>query len=99
MNIVFSIIILFSLLVSTFTSVLTLKMRNKKWLGMLSGFFINTLILVIATWFFYILDDEIRLFGFGHSGLYVLIFSIPILTWINFFILNFVRSRGMRTKD
>lgn len=67
------VIIMFSLLVSTILSVLILRNRNNKWLGMLSAFFINTLILVIATWVLHSLDDEARLFGFGHSGRYVLV--------------------------
>ncbi len=93
------VIIMFSLLVSTILSVLILRNRNNKWLGMLSAFFINTLILVIATWVLHSLDDEARLFGFGHSGRYVLVISIPIITWINFLILSFVRNREVRTKN
>ncbi|MGG4070890.1 hypothetical protein [Bacillus tropicus] len=54
------VIIMFSLLVSTILSVLILRNKNNKWLGMLSAFLINTLILVIATWVLHRLDDEAR---------------------------------------
>lgn len=87
------IIILLSLLASTIASVLILKKRNNKWLGMLSAFCINTIMLLVATSVLYNLDEEARLFGFGHSGLYVLIFFIPVITWINFLILEFARVK------
>ena len=87
------IIILFSFLVSTVASVRISKNRNNRWIGMLSAFCINTLILVIATWLLYIFDDEARLFGLGQSGLGILICSIPIITWMNSCILAFAKSR------
>ncbi len=64
---------------------------------MLSAFILNTLILVVATWIIYNIDDEARAFGFGHSGLYFLIFAIPIITWVNFIILLFVKNRKLNT--
>lgn len=88
-------IILISLSVSTIFSVLIMKNRSNRWLGMLSACCTNTLILVIAAWFLYSLDDEARLFGLGHSRIYELIFSIPIVIWINFIILAFVRKREL----
>lgn len=93
MNLVFLIVIIFSLLASTLISVLTLKKRNNKWLSLLSAFCINIIILVIATWSLYRLEDEARLFGFGQTRLYLLIFSIPLITYINFFILGFLKYR------
>ena len=92
------ILIFFFLFVSTIVSVLTLIKKNNKWLARLFAFCINTLFLVVVTWILYIINDEARVFGFGHTNLYILIFSIPIITWINFLILEFVRSRGIRTK-
>lgn len=93
------ILIMISLLVSTSLSVLLWKKRNHKWLAMLSALFINTLFLTIVVWVYYSFDDETRMFGFGHSGRYVLFFSIPIITWINFLILSFVINRDVRTKN
>lgn len=60
---------------------------------MLSAFILNTLILVVVTWVLYSMDDEAKVFGFGHSGLYVLIFAIPIITWINFLLVQLVNKR------
>lgn len=64
---------------------------------MLVSFCINTLILSVATIVLYKLD--VQMFHkqteglFGNLGILVLVFFIPILTFINFYILEFVRSR------
>ncbi|MCT2536472.1 hypothetical protein NC661_03565 [Aquibacillus koreensis] len=60
------VIIAFSLLASTILSVLILKKKNNKVLSMLSAFCVNVLILVLATWRAYSMDDEARIFGFGY---------------------------------
>ncbi|KGX91516.1 hypothetical protein N783_07580 [Pontibacillus marinus BH030004 = DSM 16465] len=86
------VIIFLSLLISAFTSVLLLKKKNNKQMSMLTAFCLNTLILLVATWILYNINDEARTFGFGHSGLYLLIIAIPIITWINFLILQFVKD-------
>lgn len=62
---------------------------------MLLAFFINVFVLITATCFLYSLNEEAKMFGFGYTGLLMLIFSIPIITWINFFILQFVRKRNI----
>ena len=99
MNIVFIIILVFSLLVSTLTSIWLLKMKNKKWLARLVAFFVNTLILSIATVILYKLDVQTfhkQTEGvFGSLGIVVLVFFVPIITFINFYILEFVRNRRM----
>jgi len=79
-------------LLSTVVSVRILKKENKKWLSLLSAFLSNTLFLSAATWVLYRLNDEAKIFGFGQSGLYGLIFAIPIITWINFLILSFLKK-------
>jgi len=43
------------------------------------------------------MDDEAKIFGFGHSDFYVLIFAIPIITWVNFFIFQFVKKKGIKS--
>ncbi len=86
-------IISFSLLVSTIGSILVLKRKNNKLLSGLSAFGLNIIILVVATWIFYRGDDEARVFGLGHSGYYILILAIPVITWINLLILQFVKIR------
>ena len=59
---------------------------------MFSAFIINLLFLSGTTWVLYSMDDEAKIFGFGHSGLYVLILAIPIITWVNFLIFQFVKK-------
>ncbi len=93
------IIILFSLFVSSAISVLTMRKKNNKWLALFIALCLNTLFLGIATWILYIRDDEARIFGIGQTNLLVLVFSIPIITWINFLILELIRSRGRRNKS
>jgi len=99
LNIVFIIILVFSLLVSTLTSIWLLKMKKKKWMARLAAFFVNTLILSIATIILYKLD--IQTFHkqtegvFGSLGIVVLVCFVPIITFINFYILKFVRNRSM----
>jgi hypothetical protein len=88
-------ILIFTLFVSTIFSVITLRKQNRKQVSLLVALCINTLVLVVATMLWYKLDDETRLFGFGHSALYVLVFSIPIVTWFNFLILEFVNKRKL----
>ena len=99
MNIVFIITFGFSLLVSTLTSIWLLKMKNKKWKARLVAFGVNSLILSIATILLYKLDVQTfhkQTEGlFGSLGIGVLMFFIPIITFINFYILEFVRNRSM----
>jgi len=103
LNIVFIVIVLFSLFVSTLTCIWILKIRKKKWLVMVVAFCVNTLILSIATVLLYQLD--ILTFRkqtdglFDSLGILVLVFFIPIITFINFYILEFVRNRSMSTPN
>jgi hypothetical protein len=89
----------FSLSISTAVSVLTLKRKNNKWLALFMALCSNTLLLVIATLLVPLLNDEVRLFGIGQTNLYLLIFSIPIITWVNFLILELIRNRGIRIEQ
>lgn len=99
LNVGFIIILVFSLLVSTLTSIWLLKMKNKKWLARLVAFFVNTLILSIATVILYKLDVQTfhkQTEGvFGSLGIVVLVFFVPIITFINFYLLEFVRNKSM----
>ncbi len=96
---VFIIILVFSLLVSSLTSIWLLKMKNKKWLARLSAFFVNTLILSIATVILFQLDVQTfhkKTEGvFDSLGIVVLVFFIPIITFINFYVLKIVRNRSL----
>lgn len=61
---------------------------------MLTAFGLNTLILVIATWVYYYTSDVASIFGVGDA--YILIFSIPVVTWINFIILIFIKNKEIQ---
>jgi hypothetical protein len=65
-------------------------MKNK-WFSLFIAGCVNTIILGFATMFFYLFDDEVQSFGFGYSGLYVLLFAIPVLTLLNYYILEIVK--------
>ena len=75
-----------------------MRNRKSKWQGMLLAIVINVLILGLAYWFLYNLDEESRLFGIDFNSRYTLIASIPVITWINFIILSYDRKRGVRAK-
>lgn len=99
LNIVFIIILVFSLLASMLTSIWLLKMKNKKWQARLVAFSINTLILLIATILLYKLDVQTfhkQTEGlFSSLGIGVLMFFIPIITFLNFWILEFLKNKNM----
>lgn len=61
---------------------------------MLTAFGLNTLILVIATWIYYYTSNEAKIFGLDDA--YILIFSIPVVTWINFIILTFIKNKEIQ---
>jgi membrane-bound acyltransferase YfiQ involved in biofilm formation len=81
----------FSFIVSAIVSVLILRNKNNKLLSTLSAFILNSVILVGAAWGLYITDEEARMFGFVH---YDLVFSIPIITWVNWLLLAYYNRKG-----
>lgn len=83
----------FSFIVSTICSILILKNRRHKWLSISSAFLINLLILSTAIYFLFILDEESRVFGADFNNRYMLLISIPLITWLNYIILLFENSR------
>jgi hypothetical protein len=93
LNLVFFIIMLLSLFTSTFISLLIVKKKDNKWLGTFIAFSVNTLNLCLSTIFLYLFD--IQTFHkqtdglFGSLGILVLVFFIPILTFINYYIIVF----------
>lgn len=90
------VIISLSLLISTTVSVFIIKKKNNKHLSMLSAFCLNTLILLVATWVLYNINEEARVVGVGHSNLYFLILAIPAITWINLLVLQLVNNKGTK---
>lgn len=89
------VILLCSLVLSTLGSVLLLKKKSHKRLSMLLALVLNASLLGTLTWISYRMSAEARVFGIGQTNVYELIFAIPILTWINFIILQFVPSAEM----
>ncbi len=96
MNIVFFIIILFSLFASTTISCWILNKKKNKWFGLLTAFIVNMLILSIATMSLYKLDAQTfhkQTDGlFDSLGIVVLVLLIPIITFFNYFIMELKRS-------
>ncbi|WP_042163392.1 hypothetical protein [Paenibacillus gorillae] len=92
------IIIIFSLIVSTALSVFIMRNRKSKWLGMLSTFVINMIMLGGAYGLFYNFDEEFRLFGTDTHARYILVMCIPVMTWINFMIISVVRNRDIKAE-
>ncbi len=86
-------VIVFSFIVSTALSMKIMRNKKHKWLGMLSAFVINAIILGMGYSFLYNLDEESRLFGIDFHERYILVISIPVITWINFIIISIVRKR------
>lgn len=103
MNVIFLVILLCTLLVSTLISIGILKNRKnqeRSWMILLITLFLNTLILVTATAILYKTDVQVfhkQTEGwFDSLGVLVLIFFIPIITFINIFILKFVGSKTFK---
>lgn len=89
------IIIALSFIISTYISVQVLKKKNNKLVSMLIAFCLNTLILTLATWLQYLYDEEIKIFGISSKNTYILIIAIPIITWLNFLILQFANRKRL----
>jgi amino acid transporter len=93
----FFVIILFSLLVSTLTSIWIWKKKRNKWLGLWVSLMINILILSLATIVLYQVDVQTfhkQTQGFfGSLGILVLGFFMPINTLISFYILEIVKNK------
>lgn len=92
----FLIFVSFSL--STAASVLFLKKTSNKWLAMFVAFCLNSLFLGTSTWIIYLTNDEVRLFGIGPTNVYKLALSIPLITWINLYILEFAKHKMEKNK-
>lgn len=84
-----------SFLVATIVSVWILINTNNKLFSRLSAFLVNTVILVVSTWGLTITDEEARVFG---NVPFIFVISIPLITWMNFFILEFIKYRRKGTK-
>ncbi|NKE03930.1 hypothetical protein [Mesobacillus selenatarsenatis] len=94
MNIAVYLTLLFSLILSSLISIWVFKKEGSKWLGLLMGFLINTLILSAALIIFYKVFYLKGVEGFFTSlGILIFAFSIPINTSINFYILEFIVNR------
>ncbi|MCJ7841789.1 hypothetical protein MUB24_12955 [Lederbergia sp. NSJ-179] len=77
-------LLIFSFIISILVSVSLLK--KKKSLARIGAFIVNTAILISATWILYHFDAQAKVFGIGDY--YILVLMIPVLTWINFLILE-----------
>lgn len=96
MNIAVYLTLLFSLILSTVMSLWFFKKKGSKWLGLFIGFGINTLILLAALIIFYKVFHLKEVDGFFASlGILIFAFFIPVNTFINFYILEVMKSRNI----
>ncbi len=99
----FLIIIVFSLFISTFTSLWVLKKKRNKWSGMIVAFLTNILVLSIATTLLFKMNVQVfhkETSGlFGSLGILVLAFFIPINTFINYCFMEFLGSKSVIAHD
>lgn len=90
----FFIIIIFSFITSTISSLWILKNNKNKWLGLFVAFIVNSLILSIATISLYNID--VQTFHKQTEGLFCglgIVFFIPFNTFINYYIMDY-RKKG-----
>ncbi|WP_062049602.1 hypothetical protein [Bacillus sp. JCM 19034] len=86
--------LLCSLIISTICTIWFYKKTASKWLGVIIGFGINTVLLTIATVIFYKVDHFKGVEGlFASLGILIFAFFIPIITCINFYILEMVKHK------
>lgn len=89
--------ILFSLIVSTIFSTYFYKKKASKWLGVLVGFCINTLLLSVAAIAFIKVFNVKEVEGiFASLGVLIFPFFIPIITYINFFVIELTHKKAER---
>ncbi|ALS79152.1 hypothetical protein ACQKDD_00165 [Planococcus kocurii] len=100
MHPVFLGIILFSLLVSSLVALWMIKTKANKWTRILAVFFVNALILSIASVYLYKLDVQTfhkQTEGlFDSMGIVTLLFFIPINAFINILVMEFFKNKRDR---
>lgn len=100
MHPVFLGIILFSLLISSLICHRIIKTKANKWTRILFAFFVNALILSLASVVLYKLDVQTfhkQTEGlFASLGIGTLVFFIPINTLINIYIMEFFKNKRQR---
>ncbi|UOE95602.1 hypothetical protein [Alkalihalobacillus sp. LMS39] len=96
MTIAVLISVVLSLAVSTCLCIWIFKRKENKRLAIFFGFLVNSLLLISVAIFFYKLDSQFfhyRAMGLFESlGILAFPFFIPILTCVNFYILQSVRK-------
>ncbi|MBM7662989.1 putative membrane protein [Bacillus mesophilus] len=97
MDLVHILIILLSLLSSSILLILTYIKKGNKWIALLVGVVVNMLILSSFTMGIFHFHVESRMFGIAHTGSYILILFIPIISLINFYTLEFLKGRRIHT--
>ncbi|MCF2648461.1 MULTISPECIES: hypothetical protein [Bacillaceae] len=87
-----STLIFISFFLSAILSILTFTKTKNKWVALLVAFCWNSVFLVGSTLIYYLCNEEAKLFGLGHTSIYVLPLFIPIISWIDFFIIELIRK-------
>ncbi|GKV54440.1 hypothetical protein NCCP2222_03870 [Sporosarcina sp. NCCP-2222] len=88
------VMIFFSLFISAIGSVAILKKTEHKVWSMVSAVFVNIIILLSTMFIMYNMNEEARIFGVDDSESLTLIIAIPIISWVNFVLLQFVNKNG-----
>lgn len=79
-----------SFILSTMAACFIYKMKKTKLISIILALAINTLILGVSFYFMYVLNIEMWKAGMWDMGLLYLLIAIPIITWLNAFLLQFV---------
>lgn len=86
-------IIVCTFLLSAYVSIRVMKSTRDQWLGMAAALGINSVILGTSAWLLLRTDEQMRVFGIDHASRYTLIIALPVITWIHFLMLSYVRNR------
>lgn len=101
MNLTILTIIVFSVLTSTLVCITIFKNRGYKWLALGAAFLINIIIMSLSTVILYKVDvqnfHKDASGWFGGLGILVLVFFIPIITCVNFYVLEYFRGKAIRS--
>ena len=84
-------LILFSFIVSMASAGIVFKKKRNKRISILLALVINTVFLASTFYLMYMTNEDMRIMGIGDSKIYYMIIAIPLITWVNAFVLLFMK--------
>lgn len=84
-------LIVISFILSMTIASFTYRKKKNKMISTLSALLVNTLVLGTAFTFIYLINLESWNFGGGDWRIAYLIIAIPLVTWLNAFLLQFIK--------